>query len=110
MSLAITHADVPRRLGVWRVCTGYRLPRPPAPGLVSGGGKGEVVHGLVFDPGTWAGRQRQMTDLLLGAAPQLEECTPDALAAFTGIERLLGRPVDIVSRGPTASDVTRAGR
>jgi adenylosuccinate synthase len=109
-ALAITHADVPRRLGVWKVSSGYRLPRPPAPGLVSGGCEGDVVQRLGFDPGTGAGRQMQMTDLLLGAAPLLEECAPDERAAIASIERLLGRPVDIVSGGPTASDVTRAGR
>ncbi|MFL6194687.1 MAG: adenylosuccinate synthetase [Thermoanaerobaculia bacterium] len=86
--LALTHLDAPARLGRWRLCVGYegglRLSAPPD-------------HDL--------DRQAELTERLFRARPVLEDCEPSGEAVARRIGQLLGRPVDLLGRGPRASDV-----
>src|SRR5262249_37440482 len=50
-------------------------------------------------------RQARLTELLSRVEPAYEEVAPTEAAVVRRIEELLGRRVDLVSRGPRASDV-----
>jgi adenylosuccinate synthase len=91
--LALTHLDAPARLGRWRVCAGYG-----APG-------GSEIPPLLAERAA-GGAAARLTDLLLQARPVLEDCEPTEAAVVQRIERLLGRGVDLLSRGPRSTDVT----
>jgi adenylosuccinate synthase len=88
--LALTHLDAPARLGRWRVCAGYEGTEVPA--LLAERAAGGPAAGL--------------TDLLLRARPVLEDCEPAEAAVVERTERLLGRGVDLLCRGPRSTDVT----
>ena len=84
--LAITHLDVPARLGTWRLARGYervdRLATPVAGDLL---------------------RQEQLTRLLGHAVPLLAEV--DARDVVPRLEDAIGRSIDLMVSGPRASDV-----
>ncbi|MGH9363393.1 MAG: adenylosuccinate synthetase [Thermoanaerobaculia bacterium] len=105
--VALTHVDTPSRLGTWRVGAGYRLPAAPETAdLVPERTAGGRVDRLVVPAGRCLARQARLTELLEGATPCLEECAPTAEGVLETTERLLSRPIDLVSRGPRAGDVT----
>jgi adenylosuccinate synthase len=81
-SVALTHADLPARVGAWRVCGDYH----PTAAVSAAGDR---------------------TGILNGAIPSLEDCEPAEGSAVAAVERLLGRSVDVIARGPTANDVAR---
>lgn len=88
--LALTHLDAPARLGRWRVCAGY---------------EGAEIPALLAERAA-GGAAARLTDLLLQARPVLEDCEPAETAVVQRTERLLGRGVDLLSRGPCFTDVT----
>jgi adenylosuccinate synthase len=89
--LALTHLDAPARLGRWRVCAGYGEP-----------GGAEIADLLVERAA--GGPATRLTNLLFRARPVLEGCDLSEVVRKT--ERLLGRGVDLLSRGPRSTDVT----
>lgn len=102
-SLALTHADVPPRLGTWNVCGGYQAAEDAWPSSIAVRDDAGVVLRLVASPRGGG----QFTGLLLGASPALEACAATEEDVVRRVERELGRRIDFVSRGATASDVTR---
>jgi adenylosuccinate synthase len=84
--LAVTHLDVPPRLGTWRLARAYervaRLALPVAGDLL---------------------RQEQLTRLLGRAVPLLAEV--DARDVVPRLEDVIGRSIDLMVSGPRASDV-----
>ncbi|HTG31623.1 MAG TPA: adenylosuccinate synthetase [Thermoanaerobaculia bacterium] len=91
--LALTHLDAPARLGRWRVCAGYEA------------SVGSEISPLLAERAA-GGAAARLTDLLLQARPVLEDCEPAEAAVVQRTERLLGRGVDLLSRGPRSTDVT----
>jgi adenylosuccinate synthase len=86
-ALAVTHLDWLTRLSRWTYCDRYepnvRL-RPSA------------VRSL--------DRQEQMTSLLSTVRPVLQHCPAREEEVLKSIERIVGKPVTIGSRGPSARD------
>jgi adenylosuccinate synthase len=93
--LALTHLDAPARLGRWRVCAGYEEPG------------GAEIPALLAERAA-GGPAARLTDLLLQARPVLEDCEPAEAAVVQRTERLLGRGIDLLSRGPRSTDVALA--
>ncbi|MFL6237286.1 MAG: adenylosuccinate synthetase [Thermoanaerobaculia bacterium] len=91
-ALALTHLDAPSRSRSWWTCGGYQGP----------------LDRLAAPTGRSLDRQARLTDLLFRVRPVLEECEPDPVAVLQRTERLLGRRIDLFSRGPRALDVTLA--
>ncbi len=102
-ALALTHLDVPARLGRWRLCGGYEGADAPAD-LVERSPSGRIVR---LRPGAERSlpHQERLTTLLAGLAPALEDCAPSEEAVLARTEELLGRKVDWGSRGPRSTDV-----
>jgi adenylosuccinate synthase len=103
-ALLLTHADLPPRLAAWNVCSGYRTTDGAWPGTLAIRDHAGIVRRLAPKA---AYDDSDLTDLLLGATPVLEECAPTEEGIVGAVERELGRRVDLVSRGPTANDVAQ---
>ena len=84
-ALAITHADVPARLSRLRICTSYDMIDRIVPGP-----RGDLAY------------QAELARMLGYARPVLNEALPTDWPS--AIAELLGRPLAIVSSGPTAAD------
>jgi len=105
-ALALTHVDGLKRLPRWTVCTGYLgagMPQNAEP-IAYLGGDGLVTR-LVVPVEESIDRQVRLTQLLSRVAPRLEEFESKETSVFEQVQRLLARTVDIVSRGPCATDV-----
>lgn len=87
-ALALTHLDAPARMGGWRTCARY-----------------EETARLAAPEGRSLDRQARLADLLFRARPVLEECEPEEEAVVRRTEEILGRAVDLISKGPRAVDV-----
>ncbi|HMB55454.1 MAG TPA: adenylosuccinate synthetase, partial [Thermoanaerobaculia bacterium] len=106
--LAITHLDLLERLETWRWADSYRWP----------GGTSDddwvterctYGHCRRLAPPDEVGlaRQERLTRWLERIEPVYEEVAASEEAVLAAIETALGRPVDVVSRGPTAGDVKK---
>jgi adenylosuccinate synthase len=106
-ALAITHLDSLKRLRTWKVCAGYQHELPPEDaGLLAQRTGAGLVTRLAVSPERSLERQARLARWLAHATPRLEECAPEEDAVLGHLERLLGRSVDLVSRGPRAADVS----
>ncbi len=105
-TIALTHLDAVPSMPTYRMCVGYKLtPHPDDVELIAESTSQRLVTRLVPPLGCSIGRQARLADLLSRAVPVLEKCAPDEDAVLGLIERQLGRSVDIISRGPRATDV-----
>ncbi len=106
-TIGLTHLDVVGRMPTWRVCAGYRLtPRQPDAELVAEHTAQGLVTRLVAPQGRSLDRQARLAEMLSHATAVFEDCKPNEDAVLHLVERLLGRNVGIVSRGPRAKDVS----
>jgi adenylosuccinate synthase len=102
-ALALTHLDVPARLGRWRLCGGYEGTDAPAD-LVEHSSSGRITR-LRPRAERSLPRQERLTTLLAGLVPALEDCPPEEEAVLERTEELLGRKFAWGSRGPRSTDV-----
>ena len=103
-ALALTHLDVPARLGRWRLSGGYEG-ADAAADLVERSASGRITR--LRPPGERSlPQQERRTALLASLLPVLEDCAPTEAAVLERTEDLLGRQVDWVSRGPRSTDVS----
>lgn len=110
-ALAITHLDMLERLRTWKVCAGYqREPVPEDAGLLGQRTGAGLVTRLAVSPERSLERQARLAGWLEHVEPRLEACAPDEDTVLEHLERLLGRSVDLVSRGPRAADVSLRSR
>lgn len=110
-ALAITHLDLLKRLRTWKACVGYPHESPPEDAtLVAHRTEAGLVTRLSVSPERSLERQARLAGWLAHAAPQLEACAPDEDTVLAHLERLLGRSIDLVSRGPRATDVSLRSR
>lgn len=104
-SLFVTHLDILSHFKRWIYCPGYKEPRDfdnMFVGLEISDGILSSFHLPHFLPPA----QREMfTQALSKVTPALESCDADDGKVIRKIESLLGQPVDIVSRGPSAEYV-----
>jgi adenylosuccinate synthase len=101
--LAMTHLDAPRVRHPWLLCSGYRG-EADAELIAHRSGTG-VITRLGVSSSRSLEWQARLAELLSSAKPVLESCEPEEGGIVSLVERLLGRSVDIISRGPRASDV-----
>jgi len=107
-TLALTHLDALPRLPCWSLCASYtRDPEAEADGFVGASGpSGDLVR-LALSEAPSLERQERLGRVLSRARPLCEECPNAESAYLDAVERLLARPVHLVSRGPCADDVAR---
>jgi adenylosuccinate synthase len=106
-ALALTHLDAIPRMSAAKVCSAYRLPpRKDDAELVAEASEERIVTRLTVPPGRCLNRQSRLAELLFSASAMCETCKPNEQSFLVLVERLLGRRVDFVSRGPQAADVT----
>ncbi len=104
-SLAITHMDTLSRLNEWKYCDAYigGPQRDIATGLIT---PSELKLKHIYSPEDLSLAEREKhTQILSNVKPALSACEADERRIIDQIASLLGQPVDIVSRGQTASDV-----
>lgn len=104
-TLAVTHLDAPGRRGSWCLARAYRLPRGADPDLTEGPTTEGVIECLRPSFDRDLARQERLNRLLGAVEPVYDEVPPEPAAVVQALERALGRPVDLVSRGPQSSDV-----
>lgn len=97
-TLLLTHLDVAERLGRTKLCAAYR----------EGGDR--VLEELPVPSDTAIEAQAELGRRLRAVTPVLEECPGGAPALLRAVERALGRAVELVSRGPRASDISAPTR
>ena len=104
-ALAITHLDLLPRLKTWQYCpayTGWRaFDDPPVEVRASAG----VLSNFRLPPSLTLDQRAAFTQTLSTLSPLLESCASDETTMLQKIASLLGQPVNIVSRGPSAKDV-----
>jgi len=107
-TLALTHLDALPRLPCWSLCGSYtRDPEAEADGFVGASGLSGDILRLAHSETPALERQERLGRMLSRARPLYEECTNEESAYLDAVERLLARPVHLVSRGPRAADVAR---
>jgi adenylosuccinate synthase len=97
-ALALTHLDLLRHLPTWRVCTGYAR-------TAGQGDAGPLTRLDTSSPPTLEGQAR-LAELLARVTPVLAACEPREDAVLDRLEQVLERRIELVSRGPRASDVS----
>ena len=101
----ITHMDILPRLNTWQYCAGYE----GLNGLDDLPVDITMKDGLLSDfnlPAMLSLDQRaQFTQVLSEVQPVIESCAADEGTVILKMEALLGRPVEMVSRGARAGDV-----
>jgi adenylosuccinate synthase len=104
--LALTHLDALARWPSAPVCGAYRVPPEDAEEalVAERNARGEVERLTVAGAPSLA-RLERLGALLGRARAVLEHLPPHAPAFLCRLEELLGRRVDVVSRGPRAADV-----
>ncbi len=97
-ALVVTHADLIDTRPSWPVCTAYAAARRD-PDLLDE--RGQLVA-LAQPP---IDRQARLADMLGRCQTALDHLPGDETGFMAGLERLLGRRVDAVARGPRAGDL-----
>lgn len=106
-ALALTHLDLPERLGAWRLCERYGFPGGRAPSeLVARFDPDGAVTRLRPPEGEDLARQARLTALLAEARPSYSRCDADGEAVFQETQSLLETSIGLVARGPTCGDVS----
>ena len=101
----VTHMDLLPKLDAWQYCAGYAgldgiddLP-------VSISRKDGMITDFRLPASLLLEQRAQFTQALMSARPVVKSCAADEGAVLGVLEELLGRPVDMVSRGAHAGDV-----
>jgi adenylosuccinate synthase len=100
-ALVLTHVDLAATRTAWPLCTAYGVSGARDPDLLDDRGQ------LVALPAPPPARQARMAELLARCVPGLADAPGQESGLVAAIETLLERRVDVVSRGPRASDVAR---
>lgn len=104
-SLAVTHMDVLSHQLTWKYCAGYKGYNGPDDTTIDTD-KSEGVMTSFRLPRFLSLEQRaEFTKALSTVNPVLETCSADEAKVIQKIESLLGKPVDMISRGPSAGNV-----
>jgi adenylosuccinate synthase len=107
--LAVTHLDVLSHLKTWTYCPGYKgwpaLDDVSVGSVISDG----VLTSFRLPPDLALTQREKLTRALATVVPVLETCGPDKDSVIKKIGALIGRPVDIISCGPSAGNVQLIG-
>jgi hypothetical protein len=97
--------DVLSRLKNWQYCLGYKNHRGLDNTLVEIEEFDGVLTGFRLPYSLSLVQRAQFTQALSTMTPLFETCGVDDRKVIQKIESLIGRPVDMISRGPGADDV-----
>jgi adenylosuccinate synthase len=104
-TLMLTHLDLPARLGIWKVCTGYKddgaFDNFPVECNISAG----VVRNIRAPRSFSLQQQTWLTQALFQVDPILESPPLDEHMIIQKVESQIGQAIGLISRGPTAMDV-----
>jgi adenylosuccinate synthase len=104
-AFSLTHLDVLPRLETWKYCRGYEDFHGPD-GIFLNRNISDGILATFIAPRFIPLEQRvRLTQALFRVKPMLETCNSNDLSVIQIIESLIGRPVDIVSRGSSAENV-----
>jgi adenylosuccinate synthase len=104
-SLAVTHLDVLSRLKTWNYCMGYKGQHGFEDTFVDSNISDGVLKSFRLPRSLSLAQRAQFTQALSAVVPMLETCDADAGKVIQKIELLIGQPVGIISRGPSAENV-----
>ncbi len=104
-ALKVTHLDALPHLETWKYCPGYRAQSAIDEAFVDPRASGGLLTGFSPPDPRSLGQRERFTQALSAAMPLLESCEVEAGKVVQKIEALLGQPVNLVSRGPCATDV-----
>jgi adenylosuccinate synthase len=107
--LAVTYLDVLSHLEIWKYCPGYTGWHAPEDTPVDAHCSSGVLTGFHLPPGLALAQRQRFTRALAAVTPVLETCGPDKESVLQKIGSLLGKPVDIISSGPSAGNVQIPG-
>ena len=104
-SLVVTHLDVLPRLKTWKFCSAYKKYSALYDTSVDTTEFGGVLTSFRFTNSVSVPQRAQFTQALSEVTPQLEDCDAEDETVIHQIELLIGQPVSIMSRGPSAENV-----
>lgn len=104
-ALAVTYLDVLPRLEAWRYCPGYKGYDGIYEAAVDAAESGGVLRSFRFTNVLSLAQRAQFTQALSAVTPELETCDAEAETVIRQIELLIGHPVSMISRGPSAENV-----
>ena len=104
-SVAVTHMDVLPRLDWWKYCRGYK----EYSDITALGIDTSVSNGLLTDfrlsEGISLSGRAQFSQALSTVQTEIDTCNPKEEDIIQRIETLVGQPVGMISRGPSAEHV-----
>lgn len=103
-ALALTHLDTATARPVWRHATGWLGDFPEA--FVGRDARGAVVR-LMPDPHAPLEDRVMLSECVRRAQPVWEDSAPEAAVIVSRIEAVVGAPVVLLARGPSAGAVER---
>jgi adenylosuccinate synthase len=104
-ALMVTHLDALSNLQEWKYCAGYRSHPAFDQGFIDHRAFDGVLTKFRIPSFLSLLERERFTQALCAATPLLETCEPEAGKVVQKLEALIGQPVDLVSRGPIATDV-----
>ena len=104
-SVVVTHLDVLSRLKPWKYCLGYKGYQGLNDTSVAATISGDVLTNFHLPAFLSLAERTQFTQGLSIVTPVLETCDADDETVIQEIESLIGQPVGLISRGPSAENV-----
>jgi adenylosuccinate synthase len=104
-SIVVTHLDVLPHLKTWQHCVGYKGSPDFDAAFVDSDISDGVLTSFRLPRFLPLAQRAQFTQYLSAVAPILETCETDDRKVIEKIETLIGQPVGIISRGPSADNV-----
>lgn len=102
---ALTHLDMLSRLETWNYSVGYQAYQALDNTLLDLDLSNGVLTNFRVPRSLSLAQREQMTHALSTITPVLETCQADDRKVIQKIAELIGQPVDIISRGPSAKNV-----
>jgi len=103
--LALTHLDILPRLETWPYCEGYKDYNEFEEQFIRCDIADGVLTGFRASPFLPLPQRERLTQALFKVKPDLGICNADDRQVIQKVEALTGKPVGLVSSGPSAKDV-----
>ncbi|HWQ46099.1 MAG TPA: adenylosuccinate synthetase [Longilinea sp.] len=104
-SIALTHLDLLPKLKTFKFAIGYEGYRNLDGTAVDRGLLSKNPLQFLDQRGLDPKYRARMTDLLMRVTPCLDSCEPDELKVIGMVGALIGKPVEMISSGPSADQV-----
>jgi adenylosuccinate synthase len=104
-SLVVTHLDILSHLKRWIYCAGYEVPHDFEDTIIDATIGDGVLENFHLSPFLSMLQREKFTQALSKVTPVLETCNTGEGRVIQKIESLIGQPVGMISRGPSAENV-----